>query len=222
MREEIENLLKIKIRKLGLYQEALIHKSAIKQYNATQSNERLEFIGDSVLNLIVAKYLYDKFPEKDEGFLTKTRTKLVNGKNLSFFAKQMNLQNHIRMNTKAMTQKWNENSRILEDTFEALIGSIYLDMGLLQSKTFIIDKIEKHIDLKYLMQDDNHKDQLMKLCHNRGYQLPVYQLVNETGENASKLFEIHVIIEGDVFGKGIDKNKKEAEQKAAQETLLQI
>ena len=218
-REEIENLLQIKIRRVGYYQEALIHKSAMKQYNVSRSNERLEFIGDSVLNLIIAKYLYDKYPNEDEGFLTKMRTKLVNGKNLSFLAQKMNLQEHIRMNTKAINQKWNENSRILEDTFEAILGSIYLDMGMLQTKTFILNKIEKNIDMKQIMLDDNHKDRLMKYCHNKGYQLPNYKLSDEKDENNMKIFEIVVVIEGDEIGRGIDKNKKQAEQNAAKNTL---
>ena len=88
-REEVENLLQIKIRNLSFYQEALLHKSAMKQFNACRSNERLEFIGDSVLNMIIAKYLFDKYPNEDEGFLTKARTKLVNGKNLTYLAKKI-------------------------------------------------------------------------------------------------------------------------------------
>tara|TARA_Y100000816_G_scaffold292527_1_gene288370 strand:+ start:397 stop:1080 length:684 start_codon:yes stop_codon:yes gene_type:complete len=218
-REEVESLLKIKIRKLSLYQEALTHKSAVKMYNTNRSNETLEFIGDAVLNLIVAIYLFENYPNENEGFLTKLRTKIVNGKNLAYLAESIQLQNHIRMNTKAINQKWNENTRILEDTFEAIIGAIYLDTGLYHAKLFILDKISNHINMNSLLDDNNYKDKLMKHCHNQGFELPEYKLVSESGPNHNKSFTIHVIVEGDVIGQGIDKNKKEAEQRAAYNAL---
>ena len=218
-REEIENLLKIKIRKISFYQEALLHKSAMKQYNASRCNERLEFIGDSVLNLIVTRYLYDKYENEAEGFLTKMRTKLVSGKSLSMLASSINLNEHIRMNTKAIKHNWNENPRILEDTFEAIIGAMYLDMGLLQTKNFIIEKIEKYINIETLTEDTNYKDKLMRLCHSKGYELPVYELKEETGHNNTKTFKIGIHIEGELVGEGTGKTKKDAEQSAASNVI---
>ena len=117
-RDEIENILNMRVRDITLYQEALLHKSAVKLYNASRSNERLEFVGDSVLNFIIAKYLYDNYPDENEGFMTKLMTRLVSGKCLSQIAKNMGLQHHIRMNEKALRQTWNENARILEDALE--------------------------------------------------------------------------------------------------------
>ena len=159
------------------------------------------------------------YPNESEGFLTKLRTKIVSGKSLSKIALKMKLNDHIRMNMKALNQNWNENPRILEDTFESIIGAIYLDMGLLQSKTFIIDQIKKHLSLESLLDDTNFKDKLMRYCHSKGYELPIYELINESGPNTDKLFTIQIKIEGEVVGIGVDKSKKEAEQSAAKDTL---
>ena len=91
-RYEVETLLGMRVRTLAYYQEALLHKSAVKLYQASRSNERLEFIGDSVLNLVIAKYLFHMYPNENEGFMTKLRTRIVSGKCLSQIARQMNIQ----------------------------------------------------------------------------------------------------------------------------------
>ena len=214
-RDEIETLIGMRIRTLSHYQEALLHKSAVKLYNARRSNERLEFIGDSVLNLVIAKHLFEKYPEENEGFMTKLRTRIVSGKCLSHVARQMGIQNHIRMNEKAMRQGWNMNSRILEDAFEALIGAIFLDMGVFYAKAFIIDQIETHINHDDLMIDTNYKDMLMRYTQNRGIDLPVYQVCNENGPNHDKRFVVHVYLQGAFVGEGVAKSKKQSEQNAA-------
>ena len=154
-RQEIETLLNMRIRELKFYQEALIHKSAMKIYNVSRSNERLEFIGDAVLNLIVTRYVYDKYPDENEGFLTKIRMKIVSGKTLSNIAQKMKIQDAIRMNSKALKQNWNSNPRILEDTLESLIGAIYLDMGIYHVKLSIERFIEQVVNEKDFFKDNN-------------------------------------------------------------------
>lgn len=218
-RDDVENLLGMKIRDLSLYQQALLHKSAVKIYNASQSYERLEFIGDSVLNLIVAKYLFETYPTEDEGFMTKLRTRIVSGTCLSQIARKMGIQNHIRMNEKAMRQRWNENKRILEDAFEALIGAIYLDLGLYYAKTFVLRQLETHVDESDVMLDTNYKDMLMRYTQTNGMSLPVYQLREEDGPNHNKVFVMNVCINGNMLGEGIANNKKQAEQNAASKAL---
>lgn len=221
-RNEIETILNMRVRDITLYQEALLHKSAVKLYNCDRSNERLEFIGDSVLNFIIAKYLYDKYPNENEGFMTKLRTKIVSGKCLSQISRKMGLQNHIRMNQKALRQNWNENPRILEDAFESLIGAIYLDQGLYVTIQFILDQINKNIDFTMLLQDTNYKDILMRYTQTKGIKLPIYNLVDEDGPNHEKVFSVEVVIEDHKMGMGKAKSKKSAEQFAAHQALLSL
>lgn len=221
-REEIETILDIRIRDVTLYQEALLHKSAVKLYQCDRSNERLEFIGDSVLNFIIAKFLYDKYPNENEGFMTKIRTKIVSGKCLSQIARKMGLHNHIRMNEKALRQKWNENARILEDALESIIGAIYLDQGLYITINFIMTQLDKNINFDLLMEDTNYKDILMRYTQTKVIPLPIYNLINENGPNHDKIFIVEVVIDGEKMGQGHAKSKKSAEQMAAHEALLRL
>lgn len=219
-REEIENLLGFRIRNIELYKECFMHKSATKIYKTNSSNERLEFIGDSVLNMIVALYLYEKYPNENEGFLTKTRTKIVNGQVLSKISKELNLQKHVRMNQKALKNGWNNNARILEDVLEALIGSIFLDLGYSITKKFVEDLIELHINPELMFTDNNFKDQLMRFCQTEQLSLPVYNLIDSVStNNNNRKFHIQVYINDKLFSEGISNTKKNAEQCAAQKAL---
>ena len=219
-RDEIEGLIGMRIRTLSFYQEALLHKSAVKLYNAKRSNERLEFIGDSVLNLVIAKYLFEMYPDENEGYMTKLRTRIVSGKCLSKIANMMGIQNHIRMNEKAMRQGWNKNERILEDAFEALIGAIYLDLGMYYAKSFIIKQLESKIKFDDdIMKDTNYKDMLMRYTQNNGFDLPIYDVNNEHGPNHDKHFVIRVYVDGNILGEGVAKSKKQAEQNAAKKAI---
>ena len=221
-RNEVETLLGMRVRTLEYYQEALLHKSAVKLYKASRSNERLEFIGDSVLNLVIAKYLFTMYPNENEGFMTKLRTRIVSGKCLSKIARQMNIHAYIRMNEKAIRQGWNENSRILEDTFESLIGAIYLDMGIFYAQDFIITRLQLYVDFNDIMTDTNYKDMLMRYTQARSINLPEYALENEEGPNHNKSFCVNVYVNGNVYGVGTAKNKKQAEQDAAYQALCAL
>jgi ribonuclease-3 len=222
-RQEVEGLLGIRVRDLKFYREALLHKSAVKMYNASRSNERLEFIGDAILNMVITKYIYNKFPEENEGFLTKYRMKIVSGKMLSTLAKNLGFQDHIRMNKKAMKQNWNLNDRILEDAFEAIIGAIYLDMGLFHSQTWILEQLKEVVESTEILKDTNYKDMLMRYTQSIPIHLPVYNVSEQTGPDHKKLFTIKVYLEKDgdsvYYGEGTAKIKKQAEQLAAQMAL---
>jgi ribonuclease-3 len=220
-RKEIEQITGFRVRNLSLYQEAFMHKSAVKLFNV-RSNERLEFIGDSVLNLVVARFLFDKYPNENEGFMTKLRTRIVSGKCLSEIAKLMNLDKHIRMNEKAMKQGWNSNPRILEDVFESIIGAIYLDTGIQMATKFILDNVEKHVDFDKLQLDSNFKDILMRYTQANAIDLPVYTIINEVGPNHQKEFVVSVEIQGNLLGNGVAKSKKQAEQLSAYYALRVI
>jgi len=213
-RVSLENLVGTKVSNIALYQKAFTHKSALKENeNLSGSFETLEFIGDSVLGFVITKFLYDKFEERQEGFLTKARTKLVRGETLARIAAKLGLQQWIIMDEKGMRNEWNKNPKILEDAFEALVGAIYMDMGLLHAKEFIlrIYTDPSFVNLDMIMIDDNFKDHLMRYCQSNGLNLPVYSTMHH--ENG--VFYVAVYVDNVCMGQGFAKNKKQAEQNAA-------
>jgi len=210
----IETLVGTRISNIDLYQKAFTHKSALKEDDELSGSfETLEFIGDSVLGFVITKFLYDKYETRQEGFLTKARTKLVRGETLAAISSKLELYKWIRMDEKGMRNKWFHNPKILEDVFEALIGAIYMDMGLLHAKEFIlrIYNNPEYINLQSIMIDDNFKDHLMRYCQTNALDLPVYSI----GNHENGIFYINVIVGGVCLGSGYAKNKKQAEQNAA-------
>lgn len=213
-RGTLENLVGTKISNIDLYQKAFTHKSALKEDETlTGSFETLEFIGDSVLGFVITKFLYDKFEERQEGFLTKARTKLVRGETLARIASKLNLYKWIQMDEKGMRNEWNKNPKILEDAFEALVGAIYMDLGLLHAREFLlrIYNDPSFVNINIIMVDDNYKDHLMRYCQSNGLSLPVYSTIKH--ENG--VFYMMVHVDGVCLGHGFAKNKKQAEQNAA-------
>jgi len=207
-----------KIKDQAIFKNAFIHKSAVRDTGCS-SNERLEFIGDSVLNLIIAKYLYEKYPNENEGFLTRVRTQIVSGASLSKISAKLGLQSFIVMNAKAMNNEWNTNPRILEDAMESLIGAIFLDSDLKTATKFVVNIVNENMNDDSLVQDTNYKDMLMKLMQSKSQSSPVYFLRTENGPDHNKIFTIQITVDGKVLGEGYEKNKKKAEQSAARRVL---
>ncbi|AGH31200.1 RNAse III [Ostreococcus lucimarinus virus OlV5] len=199
--QDIEQLVGTKIKNLSFYQRAFTHKSALKEYEQfNESFETLEFMGDSVLGFIITKFLFDRYEERQEGFLTKARTKLVRSETLADIALKMGLNNMVLMDEKGMRNGWNNNPKILEDVFEALVGAIYLDLGLLHAKEFVlrIYNNPNFIDLNKIMIDDNFKDHLMKYCQIMNVALPEYRVVG----HHEGVFYIDAYINGQFGGRG--------------------
>ena len=214
-KERAEQLVGTKIKNLDLYQKAFTHKSALKEYEQfTESFETLEFIGDSVLGFVITKFLFDRFEKRQEGFLTKARTKLVRGETLARIANALGLNELVIMDEKGMRNGWNNNPKILEDVFEALIGAIYMDIGLIHAKEFILRIYQnpKLVDLNSIMIDDNFKDHLMRTCQVNNWQLPDYRVA----AHHEGLFYIDIYINNVFCSRGVAKSKKQAEQNAAQ------
>ncbi len=210
----IEKLVGTKIKNLDLYQKAFTHKSALKEYeNMNESFETLEFIGDSVLGFVITKFLFDQYESRQEGFLTKARTKLVRGETLAKIAKILGLDKLVIMDEKGMRNGWNNNPKILEDVFEALIGAIYMDIGLLHAKEFVlrIYNDPKYIDMNLIMVDDNFKDHLMRYCQVNNLQLPEYRVAG----HHEGIFYIDIYVNNKFISRGTAKSKKQAEQNAA-------
>ena len=212
-KNEIESLVGTKISNIDLYQKAFTHKSALKDYNVNDSFETLEFIGDSVLGFVITKFLFDRFEKEQEGFLTKARTKLVRGDTLAMIASKLGLDRFILMDEKGMRNNWNKNPKVLEDAFEALVGAIYVDNGLVHAKKFILGIFEDPnlINMDIIRVDDNFKDHLMRYCQTNKLSMPEYKVL----DNSNGIFTVYVYVDGETLGYGMGKNKKQAEHAAA-------
>ena len=231
-REEIEGIINSRVRDISIYQRAFVHKSIFKSLRFFKddevldyykdSNERLEYLGDAVLNMIIAKYLYTTFPDKKEGFLTRIRTKLVKGDMLAHFAQKLCLGNYIVMSSHVIKFGGQTNPHILEDAFEALLGAIFLDRGMATAEQFIKDMIKKYVNFKDLFTEDNYKDILSRYTQANSLSLPEYRLIDASGPAHKIEFTIIIYIGEDKYGKGIGKTKKIAEQLAAQKTIKML
>lgn len=188
-----------------------------------KSNERLEFLGDAVLGFITAEHLFAHFPEKDEGFLTRLRAKLVNGKALAECAQRINLGDLILMSKNMAQEHGRQNSTILADALEALIGAIYLDQGLEKARVFIHRTMLEKVDLIQLAHKyDNYKSLLLEYAQARGWSQPQYKVVTEQGPSHAKVFTVDAILRGEPHGRGQGGSKKLAEQRAAKEALFRL
>ena len=214
-RDALEKLVGTKVNNLAIYQRAFTHKSALKRYLLTDSFETLEFLGDSVLGFLVTKILFDKYEEHQEGFLTKARTKLVRGNTLARIARGLKLDNWILMDEKGHRNGWHQNEKVLEDAFEALIGAMYLDLGLLHTKKFVTE-IFSNPNLVDFNDDDNFKDRLMRYCQAHKLGLPEYPMVS----HINGIFTMSASVNGAQMGLGEAKNKKQAEQISAKQALI--
>jgi ribonuclease III len=212
-RDLLNTLVGTKIKTMELYQRAFTHKSALKRYTGlTGSYETLEFMGDSVLGFIITKHLFDLHEKEQEGFLTKARTKMVRGKTLCEISKVLGLNKLILMDEKGERNGWNTNEHIMEDAFEALVGAIYLDLGMVHAKKFVLESFTK---VTTSLVDDNYKDQLMRWCQALKFDLPDYRLVSQVNGQ----FFITVVVDGMDCGSGFALTKKQAEQNAAEIVL---
>lgn len=210
------------IGELKLYEQALLHRSVLRGEPNSHllSNERLEFLGDAVLGFVVAEYLFRHFPERDEGFLTRVRAKIVNGQALSTYATRLDLGPLILLSENMDQSGGRENPTILADAFEAVIGALYLDQGEDAARTFIQEKILKDIDLEDLAhQRDNYKSLLLEYVQALGWPQPQYRVAHEEGPSHEKTFTVEVVLKDKSYGRGQARSKKKAEQEAAGEAL---
>ncbi len=192
--------------------EALTHKS----YKQPYDNERLEFLGDAVLDLIVGEYLYTRFKSSNEGKLSKIRASLVNETGFQKLAISLNLGECIFLSNAEENNGGREKASLLSNAFEALIGAIYLESGLETVQKIAIDLIEKNhheISLDYLFRD--YKTTLQELTQARFGTIPEYNLIASRGPDHKKEFEVAVVIENKEYARAIGKSKKVAQQEAA-------
>ena len=208
-------------KNITLLNQALTHKSFVNENNCNyKDNERLEFLGDSVLDLIIGEYSLKNFKNRMEGDLSKIRAALVNEINLSKIARSLNLGENIQLGKgESLSGGHNKNS-ILANTLEAIVAAIYLDGGLKRTTKVILPLFKS--DLHHLADTSRYRDYKSELQeHSQGKKIaiPVYKVEKEIGPDHEKIFEVTVSISGKIVGKGKGKNKKEGEQEAAKEAL---
>ncbi|MBL7974644.1 MAG: ribonuclease III [Candidatus Kapabacteria bacterium] len=218
---DFEKNIGYKIKKAEYFEQALTHRSylQVKQHALQYSNERLEFLGDSILGMIVAEYLFDQHKQVQEGELTKMRSWLVNKKSLAICARKINLDKFLLLSYSASQSLSKGNDSMLADALEALIAAIYLDAGLEDARHFIEDRLLPMMVNESLMQDTNFKSLLLEYVQAQGKSAPRYAVVEEVGPDHDKEFTVAVYVSEEVAGIGIGKNKKEAEQNAAKNAL---
>jgi ribonuclease-3 len=213
------------IRDLRLFEHALRHRSIFRGAitTGTESNERLEFLGDAVLGAVVAERLYDQFPDRDEGFLTRTRANLVNGQALAGYARALGLGRHILMSDNAAQGEGRDNPTILADAFEAVVGALYLDQGFQAARRFVLGVLDREVDLAEVAElRSNHKSLLLEFAQARGWGQPQYIVVGEEGPSHDRRFTVEVLVDNAPRGQGSARSKKQAEQVAAEEALVAL
>lgn len=203
---------------------ALLHRSFLQRPGEPdRSNERLEFLGDSVLNLVVAEYLYHTFPLAEEGELTKIRSRLVNRKALAAYAKEIHLMDFIFMSPSAAQSIGKGYDTIIADTYEAVIAAIYLDGGYPDAKKFVERQVLAAMkNGTVVTEDENYKSILLEYAQGRGLGVPRYVIIKEEGPDHDRTFTVDVMLNSVRLGSGTGKNKKEAEQAAASKALEEI
>lgn len=221
--DALERILGFKTHNFERFGNCFVHEDVAAAVGSP-SYDRLEFLGDSVINFLCAKFLYDKYPEADEGFLTKSRSKLVCTKSLALLSNSLGLPRHAVMTKRAFDTSFNANPSIAEDVFEALVGCIYETSGLLEAKRFFLGRLEATYgadDFAILFDDNNYKDGIMRLTQTTGLPLPTYHAVPPlpgSPPNAQG-YGVSVMIGNVQAGFGRAAVKKEAEQLAAKAAL---
>ncbi len=214
-RKSIEQIIGSKPTNDLLYQLAFRHTSASKQTSFNgfkESNERLEFLGDAVLGMVIAEYLFKKYPFKDEGFLTEIRSRIVNRESLNQVARRIGLDNLVEFDG----QRNFHRTSMFGDAMEALIGAIYLDKGFAFARKFIISKLlTNHYDLNEVISNNtNYKSTILSWAQADGRKVE-FLIVEEKGKNHSKEFIAQVLVDSEVISTGSGWNKKKAEQDAS-------
>lgn len=223
--ERLDNVLGFTPIHVHLFKIAFYHKSTInnnqqneKKNNILQSNERLEYLGDALLSFVVGEYLFNKYVQADEGFLTKMRSKIVKRKMLNFLAEQMGLDRILMEFNQA-----NLSPSMMGNALEALIGAIYLEKGFPYTKNYILNElIKKYINIHSLESfDDNYKSQLLEWCQKNTKEID-FRVISKSKNDKRDRFRIGVYIDGIEVATAEDFNKKSAEQVAAEIALTQI
>lgn len=207
-----------------LFEQAFTHRSFLNEAREkVESNERLEFLGDSILSFVVSDYLYKTYPQFNEGVLTNLRSLLVNTKSLASLARECEFGKYLRLSKGEEESKGRENESLLANCFEAYIGGLFIDSGIEAVKGFLheilIPKIHGYVEKKAFKDP---KSLLQEYVQGQKQTSPFYKVLHEEGPPHAKTFTIGVVINNEVLGEGIGKSKQEAEESAAKQALERL
>lgn len=228
---EAQQAIGYSFRQPQLIEEALTHKSHVNEIKDQPHRhyERLEFLGDAVLALIISECLASMCPESTEGELSKLKAQLVSEATLATVARRIELGRLLRLGRGEELTKGREKNSLLADALEAIIAAIYLDGGLAEVQAFVLRVFVNELDEVLKQQQgeataitQDYKTELQEWSQRRFESLPQYVTVRETGPDHQKTFEVQLSIQGDIVGMGVGRSKKEAEQMAAKQALEQV
>jgi ribonuclease-3 len=219
---QLENKINYQFSDQKLFKTALSHRSSLKD-TGLESNERLEFLGDAVLGMIVSAFLYSEYEDLSEGDLTRMKATLVNETVLSRAALSFGLGEFIYLSPEEKKAGGDTRPSITADAFEALLGAVYLDGGFEQAQKLVYRYIlNDHLDIIDDKKLHNYKGELLEYMQARGSDMPFYQVKDQIGPDHDKMFVVGVYVDNVLLGEGRGKSKKVAEQKAAREALKMI
>ncbi|MHB1339250.1 MAG: ribonuclease III [Bellilinea sp.] len=221
---ELAQRLNLRFKDLLLLSRALTHRSYLNEHSeALEDNERLEYLGDAVLDFIVGVWLYHQYPEMAEGDLTRMRSALVHTEQLAVFARKVNLGDAMRLGRGEVQAGGRFRSALLCDTFEAVIGALYLDSGIDAVNAFMHPLLQEAAeDILINHKNEDPKSLLQEWAQSQGYQAPLYMTRSAIGPDHSKIFELDVIIAGTVYGTGSGPSKSTAAKAAARIALQKL
>jgi ribonuclease-3 len=201
--------------------QAFVHRSYVNEKRETglESNERLEFLGDAVLNFLVADYLYHRLPGHPEGQLSQLRSRLVDAASCAGYLQQLGVAEYILLGRGEMMSEGRGKGSILADAFEAIVGAIYLDSNIQSVRQFLLWHFEEKFNSAVGTPARNFKAELQDYSQRKFQKTPVYKVVEETGPDHSKQFHVVVSVNDQEVGMGMGRSKKEAEQRAAFEAI---
>jgi len=225
--EQLENKLCYKFKDRSILETALTHESFVHEFKEKNGNkvghyEQLEFLGDSVLGLAICHILFKEFPEKREGWLAKTKALVVSKDVLEKKAVEIKLGSFLNLGKGELKSGGKKRPSILVDSFEALIGALFLDGGYEVCRDFIEKQFSEEVDLVMKEELVDFKTLLQEISQSRYHCLPFYKVTEELGPEHEKTFQITVHVNNTLMGKGLGKTKKEAGQLAAQEAIKKL
>lgn len=219
--DEFEKFIGVSFKNKRLLQQALTHESYLIESahgeTVGDSNERLEFLGDSILNAVVSSYLYAEHPGKNEGYLSKRKSYLVSKRVLKKWAQQLRLGEYLFLGKGEESTGGKTRPSLLADSLEALVGAIYLDAGFDTAREFILKLVREEA-----FRPIDYKSQLQEEIQGRYRKVPVYRVVGKAGPSHAPLFEVEVKISDRKLGGGKGNSRKEAEQNAAEQALQNL
>ncbi|SHD76984.1 ribonuclease III [Schnuerera ultunensis] len=224
--ERLQAEIKYNFQDIKLLNTSLTHSSYANENKGKNSvsNERLEFLGDTVISLVVSDYLYKRFSEFPEGELTKRRASVVCESSLAFAARKINLGEYLLLGKGEEATGGRERDSILADALEALTGAIYVDGGLKKTEKYLLGLFEQEVI--YALSKGtlfiDYKTELQEVLQKKTKSRIEYKVEKEVGQDHNKKFYMNVIVENKIIGSGMGRNKKEAEQMAAKQALLKI